>query len=60
MDEVEVKTLMASSKSEDEWNRNCQKVKRLCGGDYPKFWFTAIIRSGLALKVEKNYDPVTG
>ena len=37
---------MKSSKSEIEWDTNCDKVKAAFGG-YPDFWFKAIILSGL-------------
>lgn len=47
MTEAEVVALMESSQSEKEWNSNCDKVKEACGG-YPDFWYSAIVRSGLA------------
>ena len=47
MSEAEVVALMESSRSETEWNRNCDKVMEACGG-YPDFWYPAIISSGLA------------
>lgn len=43
----EVKTLMATSNSAQEWNANCDKIKKACGG-YPDFWFQEIIVSGFA------------
>ncbi len=43
----DVVNLMKSSKSETEWNANCDKVKSANGGDYPSFWFAAIIMSGI-------------
>lgn len=43
----EVVTLMESSKSENEWNDNCDKVKAAFGGEYPEFWFNSIILTGL-------------
>ena len=46
MNEKEVVALMESSKSEAEWNANCDKVKAACGG-YPDYWFGSIIGSGL-------------
>ena len=52
MNRDEVIALMESSKSEDEWNGNCDKVKDACGG-YPDFWYSAIIQSGLAQKVAR-------
>ncbi len=51
MNEQEVIDLMKASKSDEEWNANCQKVKEACGGEFPKFWNTAVIFSGLAPKV---------
>lgn len=42
----EVKKLMESSKSEQEWNKNCDIVKLKCGG-YPDFWYTTIILGGV-------------
>ena len=46
MTQQEVVTLMASSKSEEEWNTNCDIVKSRCNG-YPSFWYQAVIVSGL-------------
>jgi hypothetical protein len=50
--EAEVIDLMVSSRSDEEWNANCDAVKLLFGGYYPDFWYAAIIRSGcMALTV---------
>ncbi len=46
-----VVTLMRSSKSRNEWDRNCDAVKRANNGHYPGFWYEAIIQSGLARQV---------
>jgi hypothetical protein len=54
MNEDEVVSLMKSSKSEAEWNDNCDKVKKACGG-YPEFWYDAIILSGVADTVSKGW-----
>lgn len=54
MTQAEVVALMKSSKSEDEWNANCDKVKKACGG-YPGFWYSAIILSGLLNQVQSNW-----
>ena len=43
----DVVSLMQSSKSESEWNTNCDKVISANGGKYPLFWFAAIIASGI-------------
>jgi hypothetical protein len=50
MSESEVVDLMASSKSVEEWNTNCNKVKASCNG-YPSFWYSAVILSGLADRI---------
>jgi len=46
MQQQDVIDLMLSSKSEVEWNANCDKVKAEFGG-YPGFWFQAIILGGI-------------
>ena len=48
MSETEVVTLMMSSRSEEEWDDNCDKVKASHGGRYPGFWWQAIQMSGVA------------
>lgn len=54
----EVVTLMKSSTSKQEWDDNCDVVKRACSG-YPNFWYPVIIRSGLYVKVANSWggDP---
>ena len=47
MNEKEVVELMLSSKSELEWNANCDKVKASHSGLYPEFWFVCVILSGV-------------
>ena len=54
MNREEVAKLMESSKSEQEWNNNCDAVKLRCGG-YPPFWFEAINISGLASRVLASF-----
>ena len=51
MSEAEVVALMKSSKTQREWNENCDKVQRACGG-YPSFWYTAIIASGIVANAQ--------
>lgn len=43
---LEVIKLMESSQSEDEWNANCDKVKK-ANDRYPDFWYSAIVLSGV-------------
>ena len=54
MNEQRVVELMRSSNSEDEWNTNCDKVKKACGG-YPPFWYKAIIQSGVAAETAAKF-----
>ena len=54
MSEQEVVALMKSSRNEDEWNNNIDKMEEACGG-YPHFWLNAIILSGVADKVRKSW-----
>ncbi len=54
MDETQVRELMESSTSEAEWNANCGKVKKACGG-YPPFWYSVVVLSKLAKKVSARW-----
>ena len=54
MSEPEVVVLMSTSKSERDWNTNCDKVKEECNG-YPEFWFAAIIMSGKLNETRMKY-----
>lgn len=54
MNQDQVVELMKSSKSESEWNANCNKVKKACGG-YPEFWYSAIVLSGVAAQTEAGW-----
>lgn len=54
MTQNEVVELMKSSKSEQEWNDNCDEVKKKCGG-YPEFWYGAIVISGVINEVNAKY-----
>jgi hypothetical protein len=47
MNREQVVALMSGSKTEAEWNSNCAKVKEACGGDYPSFWYEAIVMAGV-------------
>ena len=54
MTETEVLNLMRSSKSEAEWNDNCDIVKKKCDG-YPGFWFGLMIVSGELAEIQNNW-----
>lgn len=47
MNEQEVIDLMKGSANEEEWNSNCDAVKKAFRG-YPDFWYSAIVLSGVA------------
>jgi hypothetical protein len=49
-----VAALMRSSKSEEEWNANCDKVKAANQG-YPDFWYATVILSGLAGDTQRSW-----
>lgn len=38
---------MKEAISEKDWNNRCDEVKKANGGDYPSFWYPAIILSGV-------------
>lgn len=51
---LEVIKLMESSKNAEEWNANCDKVKKAnCG--YPDFWYTSIVLSGVFADTEARW-----
>lgn len=54
MNQEQVVSLMESSKSEDEWNDNADRVKAECDG-YPHWWYGAIVVSGLAYRVSNSW-----
>ena len=47
MTEQQVVDIMKSSRNEREWNSNIETVKAAFGGDYPPFWYKAIIAGGI-------------
>lgn len=55
MNKEEVVKLMESSKNEVEWNNNCDKVKESYDGEYPDFWYDAIIISGVFNETKKDW-----
>ena len=50
----QVQLLMLSSKTEKEWNDNCDKVKKEFNG-YPEWWYKEIVESSIA-KAMQMYD----
>ena len=48
---------LSQTKSEKSWGALCDKVKAKYGG-YPNDWYAKVIRSGLLLRVSKNWETV--
>lgn len=55
MTEKEVVALMKTSQTSEEWDANCDKVKDSHSGHYPRFWFGAIVLSGLVTRVAARW-----
>lgn len=53
-DKERVVALMESSRSEQEWNDNCDAVKAEFGG-YPNWWYPTIIMSGVLKRVSARW-----
>lgn len=51
----QVVRLMEGSKSENEWNVNCDKVQAAHKG-YPDWWYGAIVMSGVAAKTREKWQ----
>lgn len=54
MSKEEVIALMKSSKSDLEWNKNCDLVKEAYNG-YPDWWYMEVIISGLLAATKANW-----
>ena len=54
MEKEHVLELLKSSKSEQEWNKYCDIIKKKCGG-YPSWWYQEIILSGFAYNVRSSW-----
>lgn len=55
MSRLYVVSLMKSSNNEDEWNDNADTVKAAFNGEYPTFWWEAIMISGVAAETAKKW-----
>lgn len=60
MSREEVVSLMESTANEIEWKQATLKVKANHGGDYPAYWFEAIIQSGLCDRVTAAWSDGMG
>lgn len=43
------------SKTEDEWNAVCDRVKARCGG-YPSDWYAKVIQSGVSDSAKMRFS----
>lgn len=50
-----VREYMSRSLNTDDWNRRCNNVKEANGGNYPDFWYTTVISSGLLADLKANW-----
>ncbi len=57
LSKIEIISIMKSSNSKYEWNKNCKRVKMSYGGRFPRWWFAEMIESGLLdeLKLEWSW-----
>lgn len=55
MTKEEVVKLMSSSQTEQEWNNNCDLVKKKCGG-YPAFWYETIVMGGILRRTAARWN----
>jgi hypothetical protein len=59
MSKEQIIAMMEQSKSREEWDANCDKVKRefraATGKDYPDWWYE-IIMSGLVTRVSESWE----
>jgi hypothetical protein len=55
MSEQDVINLMLDSKNENEWNANCDKTKASFEGQYPSFWYGAIVIGGVLSAAKQRH-----
>lgn len=55
MNEAQTVALLESSTSAAEWNAHLDKIKAAHGGDYPDFWYGAVVASGLAARTAAKW-----
>ena len=53
--ERDVVEFMKDSTSSESWNNRCGYVKSANNGDYPDFWYTAVILSGVAAETTAKW-----
>lgn len=52
--------LLKSSTNADEWNENCDKIKSENAGNYPEWWWSEVILSGLIVStLGEGSDKIT-
>lgn len=55
MSREDILNRLAATKTEAEWNDICDDVKRANAGDYPNWWFSEVILSGLASRKRAHW-----
>ena len=53
--EAGVVALMEKSQTKAEWKAHCETVKSANGGNYPKFWFAAVVQARVLERVAHRW-----
>ena len=51
-----VKSFMSGSASEDDWNLRCDQVQAANQNQYPDFWFSTVVMTGLAREIFAKWE----
>lgn len=51
---------LKSTRSPEEWNAVCDRIKAANGGDYPDDWFERVSLSGLHSEIRSGWRKVEG
>ena len=47
--------ILKNSTTEQEWNKSCDEIKEAHGGEYPAWWFSEVVLSGLATQTRHRF-----
>lgn len=56
MTKDEVISLLRTTRSEQQWNDACDKIKQAFGGKYPDWWFLEVLASGLMAEISSTWE----
>jgi hypothetical protein len=46
---------LKATKSENDWNEQCDKIKAARGGQYPPDWWPLVVMSGLMTEIQCSW-----